>query len=517
LAPVSEPVEVPAWDAPYDEDAFVALQGRLAGIWPAMTVRGTSHARTLVVLSSISLKVPDQILPLFPAYEERYLAYVLSLAQSPATTVIYVTSLPISTRQLDYFLGLIPGLDVDDVRRRLICVSVGDPAPIPLTQKILHRPRLIERIRRLIPTPERAVLLPFVTSSLEADLALQLGVPAYGPAPALRHYGTKRGSRELFVATGVPHPVGVDVRTVDELVEGLREIVRTRDPEGAIAKLDEAVSGLGNALIDLRGAGDDPAELRRRVAAMRPEDDDLDVPAFLALLEADGGIVEERLAGTEFASPSVQLRASPMGGVEVLSTHDQILGGAGGQTYFGCRFPADPAYAADLSRHGMEVGEELARRGAVGRFSVDFVATRTDGPWDLQAVEVNLRNGGTTHPTLTLLGLTNGEYLADEGRFEADGRPKCYVATDHLEPPELDRLTPDDVIDLVEEHGLAWDPETQTGVVLHMMSAVASAGRVGLTAIADTQADADALYARVEQVLHAAGTGAPIPPDPRVP
>ena len=38
----------------FDGDAFVALQSQLAPMWPAMTVRGSGHERTLIVISSVS-------------------------------------------------------------------------------------------------------------------------------------------------------------------------------------------------------------------------------------------------------------------------------------------------------------------------------------------------------------------------------------------------------------------------------------------------------------------------------
>ena len=40
-------------------------------------------------------------------------------------------------------------------------------------------------------------------------------------------------------------------------------------------------------------------------------------------------MVEERIVGEELLSPSVQLRSLPDGTVELLSTHDQLLGGGG--------------------------------------------------------------------------------------------------------------------------------------------------------------------------------------------
>ena len=62
---------------------------------------------------------------------------------------------------------------------------------------------------------------------------------------------------------------------------------------------------------------------------------------YLSKLAERGGIVEELISGVEIRSPSVQLRVTPTGEVELLSTHDQVLGGPSGQSYLGCRFPAD--------------------------------------------------------------------------------------------------------------------------------------------------------------------------------
>lgn len=89
--------------------------------------------------------------------------------------MIYVTSQPILPRMLDYYLGLIPGLERDELPSRLVAVSVGDWSARPLTLKILERPRLIARLRSLIPDPSRAVIMPFVTTTLEARLAVELG------------------------------------------------------------------------------------------------------------------------------------------------------------------------------------------------------------------------------------------------------------------------------------------------------------------------------------------------------
>lgn len=483
---------------------FVELQRKLRDIWPTLTPRSAGGVdRTVIVVHSINIEVPDHIRPLFPAYEERFLFLVLTLLRAPRSRVVYVTSQPVLPRLIDYYLGLAPGLNVPDARERLFMVSIGDGGPRTLTEKVLARPRLLARIRNLVLDPGLAFVVPFSTSRLEAELAARLGVPVYGPNPALLHLGTKSGSRRLFREEGVPHPSGVEgVASVADVVEAIGAVRATRpDVAEVVVKHDEGLSGLGNGIVDLRGA-EGEREVEARVRTIRLEDPEATVEEFLAVLGRQAGIVEERIAGEEFRSPSVQLRVSPDGEVEVLSTHDQVLGGHHGQTYFGCRFPADPAYAAAISREAMKVGLRLGREGVIGRFGLDFVAVRDGGEWRAYAVEINLRNGGTTHPLLTLQALTDGTYDPDSAEFRApDGTRKYYAATDHLESPAWASLTPDDVLDLIGERGLGWDERRQTGLAFHMVSAVAVAGRVGVTAIGDTPAAAAELYTRVGRVL----------------
>jgi hypothetical protein len=283
----------------------------------------------------------------------------------------------------------------------------------------------------------------------------------------------------------------------------------------ALVKLNEGVSGEGNALVDLAGlpapgAAGERAALRERLRAMKLEKSDADVAWFEAKLGERGGIVEERIAGEEFRSPSVQLRVTPLGDLELLSTHDQLLGGPSGQSYLGCKFPADASYAAAISQEAAKIGRRLAREGVIGRFALDFVTVREKGgDWRAYAIEINLRKGGTTHPFLTLQFLTDGTYDAENAVFTApSGRPKCFVASDHVESPAYRALTPDDLIDLVLRHKLHFDQSRQKGVVFHMLSALSAAGRVGLTAVGDTPAEAEALYQRAIAVLDAESAAA---------
>jgi hypothetical protein len=225
--------------------------------------------------------------------------------------------------------------------------------------------------------------------------------------------------------------------------------------------------------------------------------------SYMKKLQERKGVVEERIMGEEFRSPSVQLRITPLGKVELLSTHDQLLGGPTGQSYLGCVFPADTGYAALITREAAKVGRRLAKEGVIGRFALDFVVVRgKHGKWEPYAIEINLRKGGTTHPFLTLQFLTDGKYDPDTGIFTApNGRQKFFVASDHVESPAYRTLTPDDLFDIVVRHNLHFGQTRQTGVVFHMMSALGELGRTGLTAVGNSREDARALYDRAVSAL----------------
>ena len=186
-----------------------------------------------------------------------------------------------------------------------------------------------------------------------------------------------------------------------------------------------------------------------------------------------------------------------------MSTHDQLLGGPTGQSYLGCVFPADEAYSRLITEPAMTVGRHLAGLGVLGRFAVDFVVVRDEvGTWTPYAIELNLRKGGTTHPFLTLQFLTDGTYDADAGQFVTPtGATKHLVATDHLEDEALKALTVDDLFDVVATRRLHFDQSRQVGVVLHMMSSVTEAGRIGLTAVADSAEEARTMFDAAQQVL----------------
>lgn len=486
---------------------FDALQQKLRTLWRTID-HISSDEQTIVVVPSISVDVTIPG-PLLQAYEERFL-FLLLLLRQPKARLIYVTSQAIPSDIVDYYLHLLPGVIASHARKRLFMLSPLDGSARPLSLKICERTKFIQQINSLILDHDRAHLVPFMNTILERDLALMLGIPMYGADPKFFPFGTKSGCRRLFSQEHVKHPFGVEgIRTAQDLAQAIVRIRQVRPSvQQVIVKHDEGVGGMGNASLDLEGLPEVGSQNEVSVVEERLQDLRFEVPEvtrewYFNTLAEQGGVVEERIQGDEFRSPSAQIRITPLGKVELLSTHDQVLGGPSGQSYFGARFPADEAYAVEIMREAAKVGKRLTEEGVLGRLAIDFVAVKTSkGKWETYAIEINLRKGGTTHPFLTLQFLTDGAYDAEAGAFiTAEGKNKYFIATDHLEFPQYRVFTYEDIFDIVAEEGLHFDQSHQKGVVFHMMSALGEFGRIGLTAVGDSHAEAEALYQKTVSAL----------------
>jgi PGM1 C-terminal domain/ATP-grasp domain len=488
------------------QNQFDRLQKKLVPLWKSIE-RFNQDPQTIVVVPSMSVDLAG-VGAVMQAYEERYL-FLLLLLRQPRARLIYVTSQTILPSIIDYYLDLLPGVIPSHARQRLFLLSPLDGSVRPLSDKLLERPRLLERIRSLIMDPDRAHLVPFNTTSREKELAVRLGIPMYGADPKFFPLGTKSGCRKIFTEEDVAHPLGYEnLGSKDEVIDAIMQMrSKKASIKQVLVKLNEGVSGEGNALVDLTGLpspGDskERAAIDERLRRMQFELKETTYDAYVEKLQERKGIVEERIMGEEFRSPSVQLRVTPLGSVELLSTHDQLLGGPSGQSYLGCVFPADTGYAGLITQEAAKVGRRLAREGVIGRFALDFVVVRSNGKWEPYAIEINLRKGGTTHPFLTLQFLTDGKYDPETGIFTApNGQQKFFVASDHVESPRYRTLTPDDLFDIVVRHNLHFDQTRQTGVVFHMMSALGELGRTGLTAVANSHKDAGNLYRHAVAVL----------------
>jgi hypothetical protein len=431
-------------------------------------------------------------------YEERQLFSLIRL-RDPGVRAIYVTSKLLPELVVDAVLELLPGVPTSHARRRLQLFDTDDASSRPLTEKLLERPALLARIRDQL-RPGRSFISCFVVTELEKRLSETLQVPLLGTDPSLGHWGSKAGSRELFQRCGVPHPPGSTlVHSLEDLAEAAAELWEGH-PElrRCVVKLNEGISGEGNATLPLAPLQLQECSAPQRRAVLRSALEQLPMPAadWTTLLQQQGALVEAWLeGGSLLSSPSVQGTIHPGGRVEVLSTHEQILGGNNGQTYLGCRFPADPAYRLALMRHGQAVGEALAAEGALERYAVDFIARQIDGEWDLQAIEVNLRQGGTTHPYMALRAITTGHLEEGSGEFLAPtGQALHYMATDNLTDPQLRGLLPADLIDIVAKADLHYDPARLRGSVFHLLGCLSEFGKLGMTCVGRSAAEAEQVY-----------------------
>jgi hypothetical protein len=482
--------------------AFDALKPRLAELWSSIFPGDQEHY-TSVVVPSLTLDQGElRKLPGASFYEERLLFLLIRL-RNPRARLVYVTSQPVHPLVLEYYFQFLAGIPSSHARSRLTLLCAHDASPVPLTQKILDRPRLLQRIRVGIPDVSRAYMTVFNSTPLERKLSVLLGIPLNGVDPGLTALGSKSGSRKMFREAGVDCPAGMeDLRTPEDVVRALVELRRQRPRlRRAVIKLNESFSGEGNAIFRYpRGSGREA--VRRALRGL-----EFAVPAETHESYFDkygdmGGIVEELIEEDGLTSPSAQLRINPRGQVIPIATHDQILGGPHGHTYVGCRFPAADAYRLGVQEAALRIGSVLAAKGVVSRFSIDFLARPNDPERRLRALEINLRMGATTHPFLALRFLTGGELDPLTGLFHSpDGITKYYRATDALHSEAYRGLLPEDLIDILTCNRLHYDHATGTGVLFHLIGALSEFGKVGLTAIGNTSEQADELYARTVSIL----------------
>ena len=350
------------------------------------------------------------------AYEERFL-FLLLLLRQPRLRMIYVTSLPVDPRIIEYYLALLPG-SFRATRSRLSMVSVGDASPQAAEREAARASAAAREDRRADPGPDRSHLIPYGTTALEHDSPSPSTSRCTAPTPA-RRARHQTGCRRLFGEVGVPHPLGAeDLHGVDEVVDAIGELLARRPTmRQVIVKLNDGVSGSGNALVeprrDLRAArigapsGDRRARpLHAPRIARRPS---RRTPRCSSPTGHRGGAHRRHGPPESERAAARAARRHRRAAVHAR----RLLGGASGQSYLGCVFPADPAYSRLIGEPAMAIEERLAAEGVLGRFAVDFVVVRdAAGEWTAHAIESTCARAAT-HPFLTLQFLTDGRYDAE--------------------------------------------------------------------------------------------------------
>ena len=480
-------------------DTFETVQNRL-GPTLALNRPGGREPHVLVALPSFSVgeSMLSHYADRIPSLEHRYLIAALMLGRIPGCEMIYLSCADPGDEMVEYYASLGSSGHRDGVRSRFRPVVLPDRSARPVAAKLLDRDDVILQLKDMI-GDRPAFIEPWNVTAAEVEVALRLGVPINGTPAELWPVGFKSAGRRLFRRAGGPTPYGHEgVRTVDDVVAAVIDVAAARpDGAGVVVKHDDSGAGDGNVVLRFDARSPELAATTKATVAALPD-------WYLHDL-ARGGVVEELVAGTAFTTPSVQVDIEPDETVRVRATHEQDMQGEDAQVYSGCRFPADPVYAAELARHGRAVGAELARLGALGRFSVDFAAARrADGRWDVFALEINLRKGGTTHPYTALRHLVPGRYDEAAGCWLAeDGSTRSYAATDNMQREAWRDLASGQVVQAVRDAGLEFDARLGTGVVLHMLSCLAIDGRFGLVAIGTSADHAAELAAATRSAVDA--------------
>ena len=312
--------------------------------------------KTIVVIPSLTLD--QEVLARIEGamhYEERLLC-LLMLLRMPRVHVVYFSSMPIDPVIVDYYLHQLPGITGLHARERLTLLSCYDLSQISLTEKVLQRPRLIERIRQSIPKGHVAHIACFNTTAYEHTLAVRLNIPIYGCDPSMVYMGTKSGSRRVFRKAGLKIPPGFeDLSSFDEIVHAVAALKDMYpDLQKAVIKLNDGFSGEGNAVIQYP-EGLNKKEMFNWVhhnleKEIKPVAKDMSYPEFMNKFAIMEGIVEAFIDdGDEKNSPSVQCRINPLGEVDIISTHERMMGGESGQVFLGAHFPARAEYCSEVN------------------------------------------------------------------------------------------------------------------------------------------------------------------------
>lgn len=470
---------------------------------------GKLAPKSVVVIPSLTLD--EEILSKVTGhnfYEERLLCLLL-LLRMPLTHIVYVTSTPVDPIIIDYYLHQLPGVTRQHALERLTLLSCYDSSNKSLTEKILNRPRLVERIKNSIPKGYTAHLTCFNVTKYERDLSVRLRMPIYGCDPDLSYLGDKSHGRKLFRECGLKVANGFEnLRTKKDIIKALVTLKHINPAlRKAVVKINEGFSGEGNAIYQYPEKFSGPT-LEKAVANslkthLKVVAQDLTTDVFLKKFSEMEGVVEEFLDAPVKASPSVQCRINPLGDCKVISTHDQLIGGESEQVYLGASFPANKEYAANIAAQGLKVAECLRDLGVTGRFSVDFLSLKIDNQWFHYVVEINIRKGGTTHPYILLELLTDGVYNLEKGEFRTKyGASRYYFCSDNLYSEKYKGLTPHDLIDIAMLYGLHYNSTTQEGVMFHLIGALSQYGKLGVVCIGSSHQRAKKFYHDTVKVLN---------------
>lgn len=464
------------------------------------------------ILSIPSLSLPNEVLDGIVGinhYETRSMWSVLR-AMNPGTNVLFVTSEKINANSIDHLLNLLP--NSEEVRDRIKFFHLENKKlstnrnSSSLARRVLDCPEILEEIKNQI-DPETTYLDPFLSTEVEEKLGEYFGIPVLGVSPEFKYFQGKSGNKKIFNDCLVPHAQGLsDINSLEQLYTAI-ETLWSENPhcQKMVLKLNEGVSGNGNAILRLPIAFSEflaYSSLERKIflkaclELLEFQSKVLDWESYCAQIPK-GMIIEVWLDGKKKYSPSCQGVISPKGKVEILSTHEQILDQAG-QTYLGCIFPAKWDYRQKIQSYTMRIGKEMAKKGIIGPYAVDFMVV--DG--NIFAIEINLRQGGTTHPYQLAKHLTSSRFDYRTGTLRTEGNQKIYYqSNDNWLDEKLKGKAISSLLDFMVQNHVTYNPLLKSGVIFHMLGTMKENGKIGFTVIGASYSHVESLKKNCEELL----------------
>ena len=475
--------------------------------------------RAIVAIPSLSFS-PEELVDLkgIPHYESRGLWQILAAAD-PMIEVIFITTLPVPDCQIKHLINCHPAGKEILTRVHFISLQTiqefNGHKPIPLSQILFSDKKAIQKIKEILSKfKDKAILSPFVSSELEFKIAEALEIPLMGADLKLKHFGTKSMGRQILEESRVRIAPGIiDIYSRSDLTYAVESLwAKYPNVNRFVIKLNEGVSGMGNAKLILPRRSNwkwkRARDIQKSVMKMTFEAPSMTVNQYLNRLAEIGGVLEAFIRGKKKFSPSAQGFIHADGRVEIFSTHDQTLGGSDGQVYVGALFPAEELYRLQLQDLAQSVGNTLSKKGIIGPYAVDFVVVKKGynsfarNKNDIFAIEINLRQGGTTHPYRTVRALCGATYEQNTGNLlDIDGRPLFYISNDNLQSEYFINMDPLKIVSALEKGGVLFNPETREGSVLHMLGAIPTFGKFGATWIAHDKSRLFALQDRFHSIL----------------
>ncbi|MFK8031812.1 MAG: carboxylate-amine ligase, partial [Gammaproteobacteria bacterium] len=211
-----------------ESEEFGKLQEQLPDVWQRYQ-EDPCYEHTSVIIPSMSVNQEELAKVTGAAFYEERLMFALIRLRNPKARLIYITSQPVHPDIIDYYLQLLDSVSASHARRRLHMISVFDSSPRPLSEKVLERPNLLKRLRKIIGNADHAYLTCYNSTSLERRLSLQLGIPLNGLNPDLLPLGTKSGNRKIFSEADINYPDGFeDLHSESDIVSALEELRKIR-------------------------------------------------------------------------------------------------------------------------------------------------------------------------------------------------------------------------------------------------------------------------------------------------